>query len=564
MKWAYQEQGSSLDRRSLFKRAAISSFGLAGLALVGCGDDDDDDSSTPASDSMEPKRGGTLLSTGAGASSYPSGYDPHGIKFGARFTYATHSLLVRNNVDSADARGWELQPEAAAKWEQPDELTYIFHLQDNLKFHNIAPASGRAATAEDVKYSIDRISEDLTGFRRKGDFKDTKVEAVDAKTVKITTAFPLAPFWGRLTTPGTVILPKESVDAAGGYLKTPAPVAGTGPFMHERYDADRIATKVRNPEYYKPGLPYLDGLEEIFMLDKEAQWVAFKAGQIDWVAVEPNNAQEALSRANTNTRLTTRAIPFWIVFNTGKPPFDDARVRYALSIATPRQDIVDTVFPGNFADMAGPGGLNPRWHGAATWTFDELKKRPGYRSGKAREEDIAEAKKLLAAAGFTGLKLTMAIGNSLDTTDSAAILKEAYKEVGLDLTFRVVPYSEFLKLGVDKSFDMIMHLQGFANTDVDDAVATYFAADRKIGTRNYGDWQHAEFNELLAKEQRQTKLEERYATVRKMAEILEKEVPRIPIVNQVSLLASQAAVHDISLVPGNPSLDAQDATWKTA
>ena len=179
-------------------------------------------------------------------------------------------------------------------------------------------------------------------------------------------------------TPGTVVLPVEIQDTEGDLIKSGNPVAGTGPFIHQDFVENETFTVTKNPDYFEPGLPYLDAMEWEPVVGAEPLFVAFRAGDIDVARISSRDIREEAKRLEGVTvDVRIGLATHWIAFNTKVEPFGDQRVRYAISLAHPRQEIIDVALLGpEGGQMLGPGGLTPDVHGAATYSLDELQTRP--------------------------------------------------------------------------------------------------------------------------------------------------------------------------------------------
>ena len=564
----------AVSRRSLLRGSVIGGLGLATAALIGCGDDDDDDdddddggggattatatatatttaaqaTAAPAN-GMTPTSGQTMFHAGVPTFTYQH-LDPTAAVWTANFTWPTHSQLVTQNAQSFDAEDWTIEPGFAESWEQDGDSAYVFHLRQGINFHNISPAFGREATSADVKFSLERIGTPLPQFFRQSDFKDVTVTTPDDYTVRLDFPRPQGAFWNRIITPGTVVLPVEVQDTEGELIKSGNPVAGTGPFIHVDFVENETFKVTKNPDYQlEPGLPYLDAMEWLPLVGGEPVFVAFKAGDIDYANLRSRDLREEAERIE-GARIEHRVglSSHWIAFNTNIPPFDDQRVRYAISLAHPRQEIVDVALLGlDGGQMLGPGGLTPQVHGAATYSYEELQTRPGYRSGAEREEDRAEARKLLDAAGVTGFKGTLKYTQHLtawpwnDTL--ATLLIEALADVGMDVDLDPYSYSDTLVNLANKDFDMY-HTPQYANgIDPNEYVQFYFAPD---GVRNYGDWKNAKFDELFEKQDTTPDADERNAVILEMVQLLETEVPRAPTINSKNSTVFQPWLHEFA------------------
>ena len=545
--------GRRLSRRGMLRGTAVAGLGLAGAALIGCGDDDDDEptaavapaapaatsAAAPAAAATEaaavaagaPVSGGTYFNTDVPSFGYQH-VDPAAAIWTAGFTGPSHSQLVLQDTQSDDQADWKVLPEAVTSWETPDETTYVFHLAENLMFHNLQPAFGRQATSEDVKFSLDRISTKEPQFFRQHEFADMTVETPDDFTMVLKFPQPQAPFWNRITTYGTVIMPREMADTEGVLLTGGDPFSGTGPFIHDEWEIGEKYRVVKNPDYFKPGLPYLDAVDGVTLTNRDTQWVQFIAKNVDVLRRITTRDYVVAARETEGATLQTRVKmnSMWVVFHTEHPPYGDQRVRYAMSLATPRQEIIDVGHRGEeFGMMLGPGGLNPWVHGeVATYSYEELKTRPGYHATSIDvKEDRAEARKLLEAAGVTELSGTLGYTNQVSAWPSAntvaVLMQDAYRTVGLDYKLEGFPYSDTLVNLANQDFDVYWTAQHANGVDYNEYLEFYFSVE---GARNYGQWRNATFNEMMAKQNLQTDSQERAETVREIVELLEFEVPR--------------------------------------
>ena len=578
--------GRRLSRRGMLRGTAVAGLGLAGAALIGCGDDDDDEptaavapastsAAAPAAAATEaaavaagaPSTGGTFLNTSVPSFGYQH-VDPAAAIWTAAFTGPTHTQLVIQNTESHDQADWKVLPEAVTSWETPDETTYVFHLAENLMFHNLQPAFGRQATSEDVKFSLDRISTKEPQFFRQHEFADMTVETPDDFTMVLKFPQPQAPFWNRITTYGTVIMPREMADTEGVLLTGGDPFSGTGPFIHDEWEIGEKFRVVKNPDYFKPGLPYLDDINGLTLANRDTAWVQFLAKNVDYITLRSRDYVELAQEtegAVTENRVQTATQ--WVVFHTEHPPYGDQRVRYAMSLATPRQEIIDVAHRGeDFGVMVGPGGLNPWVHGeVATYSYEELKKRPGYRGTSIEvNEDRAEARKLLEAAGVTELDATFKYCNQVSGWPYAntlgVLLQDAYRTVGLNYNLDGYGYSDVLVELASQDFDAFWTPQYANGVDFNEYLEFYFSVE---GARNYGQWRNATFNELMAKQNLQTDSQERAETVREVVELLEAEVPRAPtnIVRSVSVWWER--LHNYYIAQSG-SVPPNDSIWKDA
>ena len=568
-------QRRTIGRRTVLRGTAVAGLGLAGAALIGCGGGDSDATATATTGGAgatqvaagTPVKGGTWNRPTVPALGYQH-LDPTAAVWTSDFTAPTHNLLVRYDMTKPAQADWKLEPELASSWETPDTTTYIFKMRPGVKFHNIAPVNGRTVNSADMKFSLERIGTAKPQFFRQLEFKDAKITTPDNLTVQIKFSRPQGAFWNRITTPGTVALPVEVQQTEGELIKTGKPVPGTGPFIHESFILDQTWDLKRNPDYFVPGLPYLDAIHGSQISSSEQQLAALNAGDIDvMVLTSLDNIKQARKRDDVKLlQLKGTLATHWIVFHTEKPPYNDARVRQAISLVHPRREIIDIALQGEeIGMMLGPGGLNPWTHGSATYPYDELKTRPGYRTGKEREQDVAEAKKLLDASGFKGLKsvfqYTGASATGWPWSDSlATIVTDRLREVGFDFTLQTWPYAQTLVNLASQKFDIYHTAQHGNNIDINEYFEFYFNPD---GPRNYGQWRSAKFVELMEKQNTTVDPKERNAIAKDIVKLLEVENPRAATMMLPSTQAVRNVVNGYYIHPAVTGIPYQKM-WKSS
>jgi peptide/nickel transport system substrate-binding protein len=216
--------------------------------------------------------------------------------------------------------------------------------------------NGRELKAPDVKYSLERFAA-KSGFRARFDDVD-RVEVMDDYTVKIITKHPFAPLLAQLASPShNMILPKEAEDQYGDFNKAEAAI-GTGPFILERYERGVKLIFKRNPDFYMKGLPYVDGIEWQMTPDASARVSLLRTGKVDFVHTTGLLAgEEAIPLQRTNADLkffkyqSLNQGMFYM--RTDQPPFNDIRVRRALSLAINRQAWMEAIEVGEGASSPG-------------------------------------------------------------------------------------------------------------------------------------------------------------------------------------------------------------------
>jgi peptide/nickel transport system substrate-binding protein len=290
-----------------------------------------------------------------------------------------------------------IMPDLAERWEYSDDKTLVFYLRKGVTFHNKPPVNGREMKAQDVKYSLERFAA-KSGFRSRFD-EIERIDVVDDYTVKIITKHPYAPLLTHLASSSYhVILPKEAEAQYGDFNKAEAAI-GTGPFILERYERGVKLIFKKNPDFFIKGLPYLDGLEWQVTPDGAARLSLLRAGKVDFLHVHGFLAgEEAIPLQQTNPELKVTKFHSlsqgMIYMRTDQPPFNDMRVRQAISLALNRQAWLEALEFGEGCIDTGPIPC-----ALTEWKLDAKEMDPAkakYLVGLDREE----SKRLLAEAGY--------------------------------------------------------------------------------------------------------------------------------------------------------------------
>jgi peptide/nickel transport system substrate-binding protein len=333
------------------KRLTTAVLALA-LVAAACGDDDeptatpDAQSTTPTT--AAPVRGGTLV---VAIGSDPGSLNPAVTSNGG---VHTASEMMFNGLVGWGADG-KLVPELADSWTiEGNGTAYNFKLRQGVQWHD-----GRPFTADDVKFSFERALLRLHSRTQASlGAAQVSLETPDARTVIFRFPNPYAPLLQQLNVTEAPIIPKHVYEGCtdlatvAGCPANKTPV-GTGPFKLESYTVQEIKM-VRNPTYFRQGLPYLDGLTQRVIPDPGTQLLALENKEIDWVGTVPG---PDIERTKANRALGTATSPrgsgggnctLTMIFNM-KPPagrpafFGDLRTRQAVWHAIDRQQAFRTV-----------------------------------------------------------------------------------------------------------------------------------------------------------------------------------------------------------------------------
>ncbi len=322
------------------------------------------------SEAGAPKPGGTLKFA---LLRDPVGWEPH-INQGVTtysFMNNIYETLIRYSPKGV------LEPGLAVRWETPDPATYLLHLRRNVKFH-----SGNPFSAEDVKYSLERILDPNTAATRSKEFSVMQsLTLVDPYTVKITLKRPDAPFLDLLASGEALIVDRKWAQAGGNFKQA---TSGTGPFKLGPFETGVRYTLLKNPDYWEQPYPYLDRIEFASIPKDEVRMQALQTGSVDMTEYVPWQYIKTLEK-DPNIRLFVGYDTFNVIrLNPKRPPFDNVKVRQAFSYLIDRKEIVDLAWGGLSRPMEA--GLIPEGH----WAYPNLHVW-GY--------DPAKGKRLLAEAG---------------------------------------------------------------------------------------------------------------------------------------------------------------------
>jgi peptide/nickel transport system substrate-binding protein len=393
----------------------IGVFALSGVApsQVGAG-------AAPAA----PRRGGTL---NIGQDFGPQHFDPHKSTAWAN-TNITESIY--DGLVQWSETETELLPSLATAWTiSRDGLEYTFSIRQGVRFHN-----GRPMTAQDVKFSLDRMRDPKSGSLLASNFVlVSSVDVVNPRTVKVTLSKRQATFLNFLTEVYPIV-PQEAVSD----LAT-KPV-GTGPFMLDQYVLNQYVRLVRNPGYWDRGKPYLDMVEFKILGDEASKESALRSKSVDMAWFRDPRQADALAKALPGM-VSSPGIPSrWIGIrlNQCQKPYDDARVRRALSLATDRKTLIETVIPSRYGGHVGTViAPSDRFY-----IKGDPMDLPYYRS------DVNKAKQLLTEAGYPdGISIDaykVVAANQLDV-DGAQVLKEQWAKANIKVTIVPMEVGQILR-----------------------------------------------------------------------------------------------------------------------
>ncbi|MFZ3234183.1 MAG: ABC transporter substrate-binding protein [Stellaceae bacterium] len=437
---------NSTKKRHLKTLALAAMLGIAATSI-----------GLAANDEESPKRGGTLnYMIPADA---PPSFDAH-----RESTYATvhavapfYSVLIRVDPDDP-AAVTHLVCDLCTQMPQPTDggKTYTFKIRSDARF-----TDGSPLTAADIAATFNEIAfppKGVLSARESNYLMIDKIEAPDPTTLVFHLKFATSAFLPALADPFNMIYQKKILDRDPRWYETH--VMGSGPFKFAGYETGQSIKGVRNPDYYVKGLPYLDGFTGIFAAKQAVEVDAIRS---DRAAIEfrglPPTARDELVR-DLDGKITVQEgdwnVASAVTPNHMKKPFDDPRVRRALSLAIDRWHGAPELAKIAIVKTVG-GVVFPGSPLAATKT--ELEQIAGY--WPDIDKSRAEARRLLKEAGAEGLSFQLLNRNVDQPYKYVAVwLIDQWSKVGLHVTQRVLPTGPWFQAMRSGDFDVVLEAPG--------------------------------------------------------------------------------------------------------
>jgi peptide/nickel transport system substrate-binding protein len=341
-----------------------------------------------------------------------------------------------------------IEPDLAESWSSTEDLTrWTFRLRRGVKFHN-----GQELVADDVVAVFRRLLDPATAAPSRSQYGMVAgVSAPDATTVVFDLHTPYSALADLMCDRQVKITPRNAMDQ----LAT-KPI-GTGPFKFVSYTPGDRVVLIRNPDYYEPGSPKLDGVELRIIPEMSVKIAALEAGDIDVVWDLPLDKVQQVS-SQSGIRADSIPTASWdaAVMNNLVPPFNNPKVRQAFNLAVDKKDVIELTLFGQGVETISP---IPPTH--PFYAHDVV----------IPTTDPAAARRLLAEAGFPdGLTIPIIVGVGRPMRERLGVtLQQLAKPGGFDLQVQRVPYSTF---PAEVSGKAPLYVDGFFQRPTIDA-ATY-------------------------------------------------------------------------------------------
>jgi peptide/nickel transport system substrate-binding protein len=425
---------------------------------------------------------------------------------------------VPQNTDAS------IEPDLATSWAwSADNLKLTFQLRDGVKWHD-----GVKFTAKDVKCTFDLIQDKGSEHFRKNPRKlwyqnVTSVTANGDREVTFQLARPQPSLLAMLASGYTPIYPCHATPAQ----QRTKPI-GTGPFKLAEFSQNEMIRLVKNPDYWKPGRPYLDEIDLPIITNRSTAMLAFVAGKLDMTF--PFEVTAALLR-DIKSQVPKAICQFGpqnvnenLIVNRQKPPFDNPEIRRAMALTIDRKAFADILFEGQ-ADIGGT--LLPAPEGVWGMPKEMMQQMPGYDPDIAKNR--AEARAIMEKLGYgpnKRLAVKVSTRNIPPYRDPAVILIDHLKEIYIDGELDPVETSLWFSKVARKDYAVGLNLTGNSIDDPDQAFYENFSCKSE---RNYSEYCNADLEKLFDQQSAETDLQKRKKLVWEIDQKLQNDVAR-PII----------------------------------
>jgi peptide/nickel transport system substrate-binding protein len=409
----------------------------------------------------------------------------------------------------------------------PDNTKYTFKLVQ-AKWHD-----GKDFTSKDVKFTLEEIS---TKYGSKFAATASHIKSIttpDARTVVIELDKPFGPLLFSLSNYTNAAIMPEHLFAGTNILTNPTTLAqpvGTGPFMFKEWSRGQYVKLVRNPNYWRPGKPYLDEIIFREIPDPASRVLALKAGEVDYIyfyffpiSQYTDVAQDA------RLQVRERGIPedHLILFNVRKSPFDNVKVRQALFMAIDREYVKKVVYQNLGAVMKSAINTNLGW--AYNPAVDLAKMYPFSLERAAALLDEAGLK-----AGADGKRFDLhLVYDSTDPSNGAfsQVLQSTWGKIGVKVIFEGSTRNVELKqVYTDWNFDATLQAYSTSGDPALGVARLYVSsAIKKAPFVNASGYSNPEVDALFDDGANATTLTDRGEAYKKVQTILARDLPVFPI-----------------------------------
>ncbi len=484
-----------------------------------------------------PKPGGTLRIQHRDSPASASPHEEATVSTNMPFMAVFNNLVVfKQDVPQNSPASIEGELATSWKWSE-DNLRLTFRLREGVKWHD-----GKPFTAKDVVCTFALLQDTGTDHFRKNPRKlwyANIAEVVPNGDYEVTL---------KLTRPQPSILsmlasgysPMYPCHATAAQQRT-KPI-GTGPFRFVEFKQNEVIRLARNPDYWKPGRPYLDAIEVPIITNRSTATLAFIAGKLDMtfptevtaplvrdIQAQAPKAVCYFGPTNVNTNL---------IVNRSRPPFVNADIRRAMALTIDRKAFVDILFEGK-ADIGG--SLLPAPAGIWGMPAEMRDAMVGYGPDVAKNR--AEARAIMEKLGYgpnTRLKVKVSTRNIAQYRDPAVILIDHLKEIYIDGELEPVETSIWFSKLARQDYAVGLNLTGNAIDDPDQSFYENYACKSE---RNYSQYCNPELETAFDRQSAETDPEKRRRLVWEIDQKIQNDVARPVILHSHGGTCWQPEVH---------------------
>ncbi len=483
---------------------------MLSAVLAACGTQDDANPAETGDADVEATAGGDLI---IAVPSDAVSLDPHGSNDVPSSNVSTN---IYDSLLYQDADG-ELHAALATEWELVEDTVWEFQLRDGVTFHD-----GSAFNAEVVKANFDRVLDPDVASPRSFLFDMiTEVTVVDEFTVQFTTEFPFAPLPSHLAHTGGGIISLDSIEADYAAMadgKDPGSVinespVGTGPFVFDDWVPGQYVKLAKNDNYW--GEPAKVDTVTFNVVPEDLTRVAeLETGNAHIIEqVRSTDVSRIDANADSFVELTDSLSLAYIGFNLDKEPFNDVRVRQAISMAIDKDMIINGLLDGYGTPAVGP--LAPNVFG-----FNE--------NVSPIEYNIEKAKELLADAGYEdGFETTIWTNDNPARMDTAEFVQDQLKDIGIDVSIEVIEWGTYLASTANGEHDMFILGWVTVTADADYGMYALFHSNNQGEAGNRTFLANNELDELLDAARQEGDPDVRFDLYTQAQEILVEEAPML-------------------------------------
>jgi len=385
-----------------------------------------------------------------------------------------------------------IRPELATDWAWDEDGTkLVFHLRKDVKWHD-----GKPFTAADVKCTWDLLAGKAAEKLRVNPRKAWYNNLVEVKP----NGDYEAVFVLKRPQPAFIALLASGMSPVYPCHVTPAQMRlhpiGTGPFKFVEFKPNEVIRLTRNPDYWKPGLPYLDGIEYTISRNRSTVILAFIAKQYDLTmagsVTVPLMKDIQSQRPDASCVLPAGSVSTNLIVNLSKPPFDNPDLRRAMALTIDRRAFIDILTQGTGLMAAA---MQPPPQGQWGMPKEMLEKLPGYDPDVAKNR--AEARAIMQKLGYgpdKRLSIKVSTRDIPPYRDPAVILLDQLKEIYIDGELEPVDTTQWYPKVMRKDYTVALNLTG---TYVDDPDALFYENYACGGVGNYNGYCNPDLDKLI-------------------------------------------------------------------